>query len=112
MQGVAALDDWSASVEGTVRRIVRLTKAGQLTEDEAVGAHLETFRIQRASVTTKQTEAQVGRQLIARYDELIAQGRGCGAAMMVARELGEPHEWTTIVKRLYRLRDARKKRAA
>ena len=108
----APANEWTAIAESAVRRAVQLAMQRVLSEDEAVLAAMAELEERRASVTTKERQEAENARLLARHDELVARGRGHNAAMMVAREFGEPHEWETIADRIRRLRARREKRAA
>jgi hypothetical protein len=101
-------DELRAVLERAFRQVV----SGQSTVDVAIAAVLAEVEEQSLSVTTKQREKAEGDRLLARYDELIARGHAHKAAMIVAREFGQPHEWETIADRVRRLRARRKKCAA
>jgi len=97
-------------LRAAVERALRLAMSGAVTLDVAVASVLSATEERRLSITTKQREAAEGARLLARYDELLARGLGRKAAMKVAREFGQPHEWETIADRVRRLRANREKR--
>ena len=102
----------SDEMTATIERIIDQAVAGRLAKNAAVAAITSAMRDRRAAVTTKEREAAEGERLLSRYDELVARGRGRNAAMLVARESGEPHEWETIADRIRRLRSRRAKRSS
>lgn len=107
----APTHDESAIVESAVRRAWQLAMKRAMTEDDAVALIAAALDEKRATITTKAAEAAEGARLLARHDELEPR-HGCNAAMIVAREFGEPHQWETIADRIRRLRAKRAKKAA
>ena len=91
-----------------VERILRQVAAGAMAVDAALVSVLAATGEAAVSVNTKERERAEGQRLLARYDELVERGRGRNAAMIVAKEFGQPHEWETIADRVRRLRANRK----